>query len=87
MRGSTIRIRVFGDGLYATTERGAHRPCHKKTQIYTGVGVGVVMQRQVPTIQTVQKTVEVIQLVPQEGIQERSAEQVVDIPLHISWRK
>ena len=29
----------------------------------------VVMQRQVPTIQTVQKTVEVIQPVPQERIQ------------------
>ena len=29
----------------------------------------------------VQKTVEVIQLVPQERIQERIAEQVVDIPL------
>ena len=43
--------------------------------------VPVVMQRLVPTIQTVQKTVEVIQLVPQERIQERIAEQVVDIPL------
>ena len=43
--------------------------------------VPVVMQCQVPTIQTAQKTVEVIQLVPQERIQERIAEQVVDIPL------
>ena len=43
--------------------------------------VPVVMQRQVPTIQTVQKAVEVIQLVPHERIQERIAEQVVDIPL------
>ena len=34
------------------------------------VDVPVLMQRQVPTIQTVQKTVEVIQLVPQERIQE-----------------
>ena len=41
----------------------------------------VVMQRQVPTIQTVQKTVGVIQLVSQERIQERITEQVVDIPL------
>ena len=41
----------------------------------------VVMQRQVPCFQTVQKTVEVIQPVPQERIQERITEQVVDIPL------
>ena len=41
----------------------------------------VVMQRQVPSFQTVQKTVEVIQPVPQERIQERITEQVVDIPL------
>ena len=41
----------------------------------------VVMQRQVPSFQTVQKTVEVIQPVPQERIQERITEQVVNIPL------
>ena len=41
----------------------------------------VVMQRQVPSFQTVQKTVEVIQPVPQERIQERITEQVVDITL------
>ena len=41
----------------------------------------VVMQRQVPSFQTVQKTVEVIQPVSQERIQERITEQVVDIPL------
>ena len=49
--------------------------------IDTMIVVPVAMQRQAPTIQTVQKTVEVIQLVPQERIQERIAEQVVDIPL------
>ena len=41
----------------------------------------VVMQRQVPSFQTVQKTVEVIQSVPQERIQGRITEQGVDIPL------
>ena len=39
------------------------------------------MQRQVPSFQTMQKTVEVLQPVPQERIQERITEQVVDIPL------
>ena len=39
------------------------------------------MQRQVPSFQTVQKTVEVIQPVPQERIQGRITEQGVDIPL------
>ena len=43
--------------------------------------LGVVMQRQVPSFQTVQKTVEVIQPVPQERIQERITQQVVDVPL------
>ena len=41
----------------------------------------VVMQRQVPSFQTVQKTVEVIQPVSQERIQERITEQLVDVPL------
>ena len=41
----------------------------------------VVMRRQVPSFQTVQKTVEVVQPVPQERIQERIREQGVDIPL------
>ena len=35
----------------------------------------------VAPLMCVQKTVEVIQLVPQERIQERIAEQVVDVPL------
>ena len=39
------------------------------------------MQRQVPSFQTVQKTVEVIQPVLQERIQDRITEQGVDVPL------
>ena len=41
----------------------------------------IVMQRQGPSFQSVLKTVEMIQLVSQERIQERITEQGVDVPL------